>query len=69
MRFRECARDRQIFLERGDYTEAKESMPEVRRISGGDFFVWIFDPSALPHIRIKPIESAHGEPFGNRGRT
>jgi hypothetical protein len=34
LRFRECARDRQIFVERGDYTETKESLPaEVRRIA------------------------------------
>jgi len=33
LRFRECARDRQIFVERGDYTETKESVPEVRRIA------------------------------------
>ena len=32
-RFRECARDRQIFVERGDYTESKESMPEVWRMA------------------------------------
>lgn len=28
--------------------------------------LWIFDLSALLLSRIKPIESAHGEPFGNR---